>query len=214
MKLYISGIREHLSLAGIELITAERRARVERYVRLEDKARCLAAGLLLRRVCGVEDDSRLAYGENGKPCLKDGGVRFSISHSGDYAVLATSDCEVGVDIEKLAPYSASVAKRCFTAHELEWLRREDSDDAFFRLWTAKESVMKGAGLGFSLPPDSFCVLTEGPSAIRAANKNWFLDWLSYNGHMICCAVEGKAEKIELMTGFDHAYRKAYSRRKL
>ena len=189
MKLYISGIREIECLKGVELLTESRRARIDRYVRFEDKARCLIAGLLLRRVCGVTDDFQLTYGAKGKPYLKDGGAFFSISHSGDYVVLATSDSEVGVDIEKVANYSDSVAARCFTPQELKWMRSSSCRDTFHRLWTAKESIMKGTGLGFSLPPEAFSVIPEDSSAIFADDRYWSLDWLSYDGYIICRAEE-------------------------
>ena len=227
MKIYISGIKEFISLKGLELATAARRARIDRYRRADDKARCLVAGLLLRQVCGVTDDSQLAYGVNGKPFLKDGGAHFSISHSGDYVALAEADMEIGVDIEKLAPYSESVAARCFMPAELEWMRQDNSSEAFFHLWTAKESVMKGSGLGLALAPETFSVLPEADCrgkwpdaedrwsmdrvcigteffpfyadcfqkeptcsfAVPAAGRKWFMHWLPYDGHMICCAAE-------------------------
>ena len=64
------------------------RKKICTYVQAADKARCLAAGLLLRRICGVTDDVQLWHGENGKPYLRKGGIYFNISHSGKYAVLA------------------------------------------------------------------------------------------------------------------------------
>ena len=183
----------------MELVTNARQRRIQAYIRAEDKARSLVAGLLLRRICGVTDDCQLMTGENGKPYLKNGGMYFNISHSGDYVVLAAADSEVGVDIEKVTSYSDAVAARCFTPEEREWMRREGDNEAFFRLWTAKESVMKASGLGFSLSPETFCVLPMDTSAHRVAGKSWFLDWLAYDGHIICSAIEGKAEKSETVT---------------
>ena len=161
----------------------------------------MAAGLLLRRSCGVTGDEQLIFGENGKPYLKNGGLFFSISHSGDYAVLTVSGREVGADIEKIAPVSVSgaVAARCFTPDELSWMRGQAADEAFYRLWTAKESVMKASGLGFSLSPKTFSVLPTDASAHRIAGRSWFLHWLAYDGHVICSAVEGAAEKPEVIT---------------
>lgn len=190
-----------MNLAGTELVTCARRERIRGYVHLADKARCLVAGLLLRRVCGVTEDCQLTYGENGKPYLKSSGAHFNISHAGDYVVLAEAKCEVGVDIEKVSAYSDAVAARCFTPPEREWLRREGCDEAFYRLWTAKESVMKASGLGFSLPPEAFSVLPMDSSAHIIAGKPWFLDWLSFSGYIICgCgATDGIAEKTEIIT---------------
>ena len=58
MKLYISDIRGLLDLPGIELLNESRRNRVYRYRRLEDQARCLTAGLMLRSVFGEDDASK------------------------------------------------------------------------------------------------------------------------------------------------------------
>jgi hypothetical protein len=58
--------------------------------------------------------------------------------------------------------------------------------------------MVGSGLGFSLPPETFCVLPVDSSSHFIAGKSWFLDWLMHEGHMICCAVVNKSEKNELI----------------
>ena len=196
MKLHISSIQPFLCLDGIDLVTDARRARINTYVQTADQARCLVAGLLLRKVCGVTADSQLRLGEQGKPYLKNSGSFFNISHSGDYVVLATADSEIGVDIEKIAPADDAVAARCFTAEEQEWIQCKKNDEAFFTLWTAKESVMKGTGLGLSLLPETFCVLPIDASPHYIAGRVWFLNWLVYNGHVICTATQGKAEKME------------------
>ncbi|MDR2856102.1 MAG: 4'-phosphopantetheinyl transferase superfamily protein [Methanomicrobiales archaeon] len=141
----------------------------------------------------------MIYGENGKPYLKDQSTHFNISHSGDYVVLGAAKRDIGVDIEKIASYPDRVAIRCFTPLEREWMKQEGENEAFYRLWTAKESVMKASGLGFSLPPEAFTVLPMNRSAHYIAGKTWFLDWISYNNHMICVAIEGEAEKTEVIT---------------
>ena len=188
-----------MNLAGIELVACARRERIHGYVQLADKARCLVAGLLLRQICGVTEDCQLIYGGNGKPYLKSGDAYFNISHAGDYVALAVANCEVGVDIEKVSAYSDAVAARCFTPPEREWLRGEGCDEAFYRLWTAKESVMKASGFGFSLPPEAFSVLPLDSSAHSIAGKPWFLDWLSFSGYIICRATDGEAGKTEVTT---------------
>ena len=198
MRVYICGIKAFLTLDGLNLVTCARKERIHAYRQAEDKARCLVAGLLLRRICGVTDDCQLKY-VNDKPYLKDGGMYFNISHSGDYVVLAVSGSEVGVDIEKVSPYFREAADLCFTPRERERLKQEGCDETFYRLWTAKEAVMKGSGLGFSLLPETFCVLPLDSSAHRIDGRIWFLDWLFHDGHIICGAVENMAEKIELMT---------------
>ena len=187
MQLYIRNIQEYIKLQGLELVTASRRESIQKYIKTEDKARCLTAGLLLRDVCGVTDDEQLITGKNGKPYLKNKSTFFNISHSGDYAVLAVADSEIGVDIEKVTHYSEAVAMRCFTQEERDWLKTQPGNEAFFRLWTAKESVMKATGFGFSLPPRSFTVLPLNSCFVL--NKNWLLNWIFHDNYIICCAVD-------------------------
>jgi 4'-phosphopantetheinyl transferase len=190
MNIYISSIHPQMDLKDLGLVTDARRKRIETYMRAEDKARCLTAGLLLRRVCGVTDDSQLCYGGQGKPYLKDGGLFFSIAHSGDYAVLATAGREVGADIEKITQYSKAVASRCFTAEEQKWFNGDP--ERFYRIWTAKESVMKATGQGFSLSPSSFCTLP--PSPLIISGRAWHFDRIVFDGYVICTAVEYTAKK--------------------
>ena len=186
MKLYYCNIAELNDLRGTEYLSPKRRERMSRYLRHDDRARCLAAGLLLRVAFGEENCMRISTASYGKPYFPENAF-FNLSHSGDYAVLAVSPCEVGVDVERIDPYSESVAKKCFTAAELEWLSGQACDKAFFRLWTGKESVMKATGLGFRMPPESFQILPVSGGAHRICGKKWFLRWISLPGHEVCVA---------------------------
>jgi len=203
MRLYISGIQAFMGLNGMELVTMERRVRIQHYIQPADQARCLVAGLLLRMVCGVTEDSQLILGENGKPYLKNNPLYFNISHAGDYVVLATAESEIGVDIEKITPYDDTVAARCFTSAEQKWIQEQGNDEAFFYLWTAKESIMKGSGQGLSLPPETFCVLPVDASPHAINGKVWFLDWHVHEGHVLCGANGNEAEKTEMIVVSPH-----------
>lgn len=130
--------------------------RAQKFRREEDRLRCIAAGALEVCTLGVRE-SEIALDELGKPTLPGGGVYFSVSHSGDYAVLALSGFEVGADIEKIEAVRHSVAERVFTPEELTWMK-ENAETRFYILWTLKESVCKLDGRGLSLPPESFSVL--------------------------------------------------------
>lgn len=116
MKLYISDIRGLFDLPGIELLEESRRNRVYRYHRPDDQARCLTAGLMLRRVFGADHASCMTVSQFGKPILPNGPC-FNLSHSGNKVVLLADERSVGVDVELMTPYSQSVAKKVFTATE-------------------------------------------------------------------------------------------------
>lgn len=185
MKLYICSIAEFTELPGQELLTLKRRERMERFTLKEDKARCLAAGLLLRYALGDRAET-LAYNSHGKPYLPDGDICFNLSHSGDLVVLAVDKDELGVDVERIRPHPRAVAQRCFTGEERQWLyAQRDADLAFFTLWTGKESVMKAEGLGFSLSPDSFSLMPVENGAHMIKDRRWFVNWYAVDGCALC-----------------------------
>jgi len=186
MNLYISDIANLLDLPGAELLTNARLTRMHRYIQREDKARCLAAGLMLRRVFGPDEAQRITVTPLGKPYLPDG-PHFSLSHSGRLVVLLVDDCEAGVDVEQIAPYCPAVAQRVFSRREQMWLAMQENDEAFYQLWTGKESIMKALGLGFQLPPESFEILPDQPGPNPVLGHRWYLHWQKLDGHMLCCA---------------------------
>ncbi|MBR4182922.1 MAG: 4'-phosphopantetheinyl transferase superfamily protein [Lachnospiraceae bacterium] len=108
----------------------------------------------------VEDFSKadVMYMEHGKPFLSGmSDLHFNISHSGDYAICAVSDTEVGCDIEKTGELNMNLAERFFTPEEKSIIR---SSDDFFKIWVKKESVIKCTGEGMSRGLDTFSVLSN------------------------------------------------------
>jgi len=152
----------------LETVRPERRARVERIRRKEERRRSLCAELLLMTALqrrGISEYS-VALGTHGKPYLAGNeNLFFNLSHAGEYALCAISDVEVGCDIERIDPaINLAVADRFFTSEESAWIHaaitREEQVDRFFRLWTLKESLMKATGKGFSLSPRAFSFAME------------------------------------------------------
>ena len=114
---------------------------------------------LLAELLGMEQEElerRLVYGPHGKPELPDGPA-FSVSHSGRYwAVLISYDesaggkPSVGLDIQVSVPASyESIAKRFFREEEAALVTAASDEEArreaFFRLWTKREALLKAAG---------------------------------------------------------------------
>lgn len=118
----------------------------------ENRLQQLGAGLLLYHVLGVQQDCQLEVTPYGAPRLSAGKPCFSLSHSGEYVLLAVSDAPVGADIQIRQPLRHTLLTKIATDKEMA------SDMDFFTLFTRKEAMMKASGLGFSLPPKSFSVL--------------------------------------------------------
>ncbi len=122
--------------------------------------------ILGRETACAPHDIRFEVGEHGKPALIRGettpgdGLSFNLSHSGDLALLAVSrDGCVGVDVERVRDVDLRIARRFFTVREAEAIAAAGGQPeqlaAFFRIWTAKEAVVKATGEGILRGLDTF-----------------------------------------------------------
>jgi len=147
-------------------VSEKRYTKMKSYLQKKDRALSLGGELLLNR--GLQElypdikcPVTCSEDEHGKPYLPDHpDIYFNISHSEEYAVCAISDVPVGVDIEYCSAIDLDVAGSYFFSREYGYiLEKPESDriDAFYDLWTLKESYMKATGLGFRLALDAFCI---------------------------------------------------------
>lgn len=179
MEIYIANVgelkEEKVFCALQGKITEERRRRIEKCRRQEDKIRGLGAGLLLeyglnRLGLSLLPGNRyervfLETGENGKPYLRGREeVCFNLSHSGDYAAAVFASSAVGIDIEEIRQDGEKIVKRFFREEEQRYLTEARWENCrkkkFTELWTRKESYMKAVGGGMKIPMDSFSVLGD------------------------------------------------------
>ena len=127
-----------------------------------DAAHALLAWAYGRHVGGPMPE--LCRGPWGKPFFR-GGVEFSLTHTKTMAFCALGDCPVGVDAETVRAVRPRVAGRTMNPPELTWMEDfQDRDEAFLRLWTAKEAWSKLTGHGLDGRPKDI-VLTVGPGEI-------------------------------------------------
>ncbi len=111
----------------------------------------------LLEIAGLSDFD-LFYTEDGKPHLKDG-RKITISHSFEFSVIAISDTEIGIDIEKNRDKIQRIASK-FIGNEADYLVDEHLTEQLTVIWGAKESLFKihpDGGLLFieHLPIDAF-----------------------------------------------------------
>lgn len=156
MQIYFCDMKnfEHLYEECVFLLPKKRRIKAEKLINKNDALLSATAGLMLKRVLSLDDDTVMKFGEHGKPFLEHGPY-FSISHSRQFSMLAVSESNIGVDIEMHMDLNERVAKRCFT--DEEFLFAKMSTENFLRIWTAKEAVLKFLGTGFSYSPKNFSV---------------------------------------------------------
>lgn len=189
---------EALFLRAYGSVSYERKNKIDRLAKKEDKRRSVAAELLLRyalKVNGVAELPEIVLGAKGKPYFESGNLFFSLSHSGDKVCCALSLAEVGCDIEKIKKADLKTAGRFFSSEEnlmLSSLSDEsEKDELFFRLWTLKESYMKATGKGLSLPFRE-AVITFGKDGISAGNGEYrFFETDMLSGYKCSVCVKGK-----------------------
>ena len=121
-----------------------------------------------------EKNMRYVKKENGKPYFENAPeIHFSISHSGNCAAVAFSDREVGIDVEKIKELIREIAIRFFSEKENIYISMqrtaEKQKEAFYRIWTLKESLVKATGKGFSISPSDLCFDLSG-NEIKLDNK--------------------------------------------
>jgi 4'-phosphopantetheinyl transferase len=142
------------------LLSADERARADRFRQDGDVARFVGGRGALRRILGErtgQDPHDLVFveGDGRKPALRDHpDVQFNLSHSGDYVLIALGDAPLGVDIEAMREIDwRALAKMNFHPSERAAIKAQDEDDAaraaFFQFWAHKEAFLKATGIGLT-----------------------------------------------------------------
>ncbi|HFJ9437395.1 4'-phosphopantetheinyl transferase Sfp [Bacillus sp. BLCC-B18] len=96
--------------------------------------------------------------QHGRPRLPEGMPQLSVSHSGEWIVVAfTKSAPVGVDVEQISPNVdvMKMAEGVLTDIEIAQimkLRDEQKIEGFLTYWTRKEAVLKATGEGLMIPP--------------------------------------------------------------
>jgi 4'-phosphopantetheinyl transferase len=146
---------------------------------------------------------------HGKPKALNSEWEFSVTHSGDYVVVAfCHGLPVGIDLEAAAVNrSQTTWSAVLTPRELDSLQAIDpalQHRAFLRYWTRKEAILKCLGVGLTIEPQQLEVSspTEAPAIVamprelgsEAVVRLYDVDFLP--GHVGALAVEGSPVSIQ------------------
>jgi len=111
------------------------------------------------------------------------GTYWSITHKTEYVGAVVSPLPAGIDIEKICPRTKSLFDKA--ANEAEWALADKSFTTFFRYWTAKEAVLKAAGIG--LKDLSRCrisrVLSTYHLDVEYEGDKWQIEHNFFNDHI-------------------------------
>ncbi len=183
--------------AGLSL---EEQARAERFHFPEDAARYRFFHQRLRELLVAVLPGALApealefsHGPQGKPCLRHHpGLHFNLTHTQEFGAVAISHAgPVGIDLERVDTSfpCREVARNYFQGDEIAAVWNAPTGatgtERFFRLWTAKEAIMKATGLGMTLEPPQIALeldpVTQSPVGIRSLSSPFTpaADWKLY-----------------------------------
>ncbi|HHL0969644.1 TPA: 4'-phosphopantetheinyl transferase Sfp [Bacillus cereus] len=96
--------------------------------------------------------------QHGRPQLPEGMPQLSVSHSGEWVVVAfTKSAPVGIDVEQMNPNVdvVKMAEGVLTDIEIAQVMKlpnEQKIEGFLTYWTRKEAVLKATGEGLLIPP--------------------------------------------------------------
>lgn len=163
-------IEKHIFDELFLYLSEDEKVRIERFRRYEDALRGLTSKVLLRFIIvstlgKQNNDISFSKNEYGKPFLEEASdFHFNLSHSGDWVVCAVDNLPVGIDVEKIHDVDLNLSERFFSEEEHKYLLSLESSrrrEAFFELWTLKESYIKADGRGLSIPLNSFSFSFQG-----------------------------------------------------
>ena len=218
-EIYAINIKEEFSnqmyLKLLNEVSEKRRLKISQYKFKDDAKRSLFAGILVKYIIRCKfnlkkNEVNISYNEYGKSYIVDRPeCHYNLSHSGDWVICGCSNHEIGVDIEKVKQIDFSIAKRFFTHSEYAYLQKKDKQqqmNAFFDLWTLKESYIKYKGKGLSIDLNSFEFQFEnGKFSLNLCDNSKlnFFKWeilLDYKISM--CCKDNEKPKLIITTLFD------------
>lgn len=194
-------VGEQQCLELLESLPLERQQKIKRCRKFEKKQQSLGAGLLLQRVLeryGIAEDA-VYENANRKPMAE--GICFNLSHTDGLVICAVSSLPVGCDVERVRRAPKHLVQRYFCENEKAHLKACDEaryNEAFFRLWTMKESYIKMTGEGMSIPLNAYEVQLENEVKILRNGKRQACSVREYHvsGYRIAvCAEEENFSEI-------------------
>ena len=166
--------------AAFEILSADERARADRFGRRTHRRDFIAAHALLRRAlseCHALDPSdwQFAAGEGGKPRLAPAqasatGLSFNLAHTDDFVACAIGrNVEIGIDVEAIdrRADALALAGRYFSPSERANLAAcgASAPQRFIEIWTLKEAFVKATGVGVTRALDGFSFVVDDALAI-------------------------------------------------
>ena len=146
-------------------------------------------------------DFTMEYGRLGKPSLQAyPQLPFNLSHANGICVSAVGSFPMGVDVEPIRPLRPKVIRRICTEEERQLIAQASNpDEAFFRIWTLKESYVKAIGIGVSYPMQTIALHLEGAAISSNLPGYRFVQYVLQNRYVLAlCTTAPPEEPIHLL----------------
>lgn len=187
----------------LKTIDSKKKEEVNKQKITADKLRMLAGGLLInfvRKEYGI--DNEIVVDKYGKPEFKKSKVKFNLSHSGKFAIIAVSDRNIGIDIQKIKEDKHRVAERNFTPAECDYINKARTDEArcqrFSEIWTMKEAYLKNIGLGLRKPLNSFEIdMKDGKARVKGLKEYNFIQFKMDQMYMVSICSDRRDTEYEV-----------------
>jgi 4'-phosphopantetheinyl transferase len=189
--------------------------RADRFYFEKDRTQFIVRRGILKQIISkyLEIDPKnllFEYNRFGKPFLNSNSpkhdFRFNMSHSKNMALYCIShQKDVGIDIEYIQKdiEFLQIIDRFFSHNEKKFIQKINIDkrkEAFFKIWTRKEAILKALGKGISFPLEKVDVSFNKDNFITRINDNdygqctessWYVkDLLPTEDYVASIAIEG------------------------
>ena len=174
--LWIADLKAWRNHAGNleSLLSDEEKIRLDRLKVIDKRKEFLCSRGILRIILSGynEQDPKdlpLKNSSTGKPFLPQSRIQFNLSHSGD--IFACGICinnQIGLDIQEIYPISSldRIVNNFFSSTEIKYLAtmpsRDEYQEHFFAIWTAKEAYLKAVGDGIQESFNQLSIIPETP----------------------------------------------------
>ena len=127
--------------------------------------------------------NQLRKNDRGVPLPSDG-IYWSLSHKPKYVAAVVASYPIGIDVEVIRPVHPGMNQK--VASEAEWSRiPEERLERFFRVWTAKEAVLKAVGIGIRglKACEVVSVIGRTQLLVDYQQTRWLVVQHWFNGHL-------------------------------
>ncbi|GAA4214137.1 hypothetical protein GCM10022289_47310 [Pedobacter jeongneungensis] len=184
----------------IKLLPPCDQLRIRKYTRWKDRQAFLLARMIIlekQNHIGITDRilEKIKYTKYGRPFIENLKADFNITHSGDVIALVTaSEGKIGIDVEAINEIKIDDFKDFFSNSEFDILEYSENRLLdFYRLWTAKEAILKADGSGLSKFVDLNLKITQNFGEIDG--KQYHFKFLDIADGYVCCIATSR--KIDL-----------------